>query len=218
MPQVPSPPDREGFAGGADLAGAGVADDAVSLRVVGVEHDTIVAFLSSGCLTCQRFWDAFRKPKKLGLPAGTRLVIVTKGPHEESVSSIARVAPPAVPLVMSSQAWTDYDVPGSPYFVLIHGPSGRVRGEGTGPDWEQVSSLLNQANGDTSLASRRVPKPNADAEREARVDRELLAAGVKPGDSSLYEPPVHDHDHDDEHDHEHEHDHDHDGHDHEAHR
>jgi hypothetical protein len=190
MPQVPSPPDREAFGGAADLVGSGVADDAVSVRVTGVEHDTIVAFLSSGCLTCQRFWDAFRKPKKLGLPRGVRLVVVTKGHGEESPSSIGRLAPSGIPLVMSSEAWADYDVPGSPYFVLVHGPSGRVRGEGTGPDWEQVSSLLHQATGDADLDAHRVRKPASDAEREARVDRELLAAGVRPGDPSLYEPPV----------------------------
>ena len=191
MPQVPSPPAREGFGGAADLAGRGPGTgEAVTLRVTGVEHDTIVAFLSSGCITCQRFWDAFRKPRKLGLPAGTRLVVVTKGSDGESESSVASLAPPGVTTIMSSQAFVDYDVPGSPYFVQVHGPSGRVRGEGTGPDWDQVRSLLSQAGDDADLAGRlagsNVPKPDADAEREARIDRELFEAGVAPGDPSLY--------------------------------
>ncbi|MCU1499157.1 MAG: hypothetical protein JWM47_3110 [Acidimicrobiales bacterium] len=191
MPQVPAPPDREEFGGSADLVGAGAGrEDAVTVRVTGVEHDTIVAFLSSGCITCQRFWDAFRKPRKLGLPAGTRLVVVTKCADAESPSDVARLATPGVPTVMSTQAFTDYDVPGSPYFVQVHGPTGRVKGEGTGPDWEQVSSLLSQAAGDAALRSAlsgsRVPKPDADAEREARIDRELFDAGVPPGDPSLY--------------------------------
>lgn len=194
MPQIPSPPDREAFGGAADVSGVGAGGrDAVSVRITGVEHDTVVAFLSSGCLTCQRFWDAFRKPRKLGLPAGTRLVVVTKGPDDESVSAVASVAPGAVPTVMSSEAWVDYDVPGSPYFVYVHGPTGRVRGEGTGPDWDQVASLLSQATGDAdlsaTLAPNAVPKPNADADREARVDRELHDAGILPGDSSLYAGP-----------------------------
>lgn len=208
MPQVPSPPDRQGFTAAADLAGAGVSDEALSIRVTDVDHDTVLAFLSSGCLTCQRFWDAFRKPKKLGLRPDVRLVVVTKGPEEESPATIAKLAPPGIPLVMSSGAWTDYGVPGSPYFVFVNGPSGRVRGEGTGPDWDQVSSLLEQATGDVAhadqLAASRVRKPTSDADREARIDAELLAAGVPPGDSSLYTPPVpaeahgsdlHDHDH-----------------------
>ena len=33
MPQMPSPPSREGFTGGHDLAGAGLVDDAVTVRV-----------------------------------------------------------------------------------------------------------------------------------------------------------------------------------------
>lgn len=212
MPQVPSPPDREEFGGAADLVGVSPGgNEALSVRIQGVEHDTIVAFLSSGCITCQKFWDAFAKPRKLKLPSGTRLVVVTKGVDGESPSSVASLAPSAFPTVMSTEAFTDYDVPGSPYFVYVHGPSGRVRGEGTGPDWDQVSSLLSQATVDaglaTSLAGQQVAKPDADAAREARIDRELFQAGVAPGDPSLYSvdavPPApegeehadHDHDH-----------------------
>jgi hypothetical protein len=195
MPQMPSPPDREGFTRAADIVGIGAKGrDAVSVRITGVEHDTIVAFLSSGCITCQKFWDAFRKPRKLGLPAGTRLVVVTKGPDAESVGTVAELAPPNVPTVMSTDAFADYDIPGSPYFVHVSGPTGRVRGEGTGPDWDQVLSLLSQASGDAALeatlAPSNVPKPDADAERETRVDRELYEAGVLPGDPSLYAPPA----------------------------
>ena len=210
MPQVPSPPDREAFGGAADLVGVGPGgSDAISVRITGVEHDTIVAFLSSGCITCQKFWDAFRKPRKLKLPSGTRLVVVTKGPDAESASSVAELAPPGLPTVMTTAAFTDYDVPGSPYFVYVHGASGRVRGEGTGPDWDQVSSLLSQATGDADLAAtlapNAVPKPDADAEREARVDRELFDAGVLPGDPSLLTPPPPHLGHDDHHGHGHEH-------------
>jgi hypothetical protein len=218
MPQVPSPPDREAFGGAADLVGVSPGGaEALSIRVTGVEHDTIVAFLSSGCITCQKFWDAFAKPRKLKLPAGTRLVVVTKGIDGESPSSVAKLAPSAVPTVMTTDAFTDYDVPGSPYFVYVHGPSGRVRGEGTGPDWEQVSSLLSQATVDaglaTSLAGQQVAKPDADAAREERIDQELYEAGVAPGDPSLYGAvpgdAEHGQDHDPEGDHEHGHDHPH---------
>ena len=193
MPQVPSPPDRVGFGGSADLSGVGPGGgEVVAVRVAGVEHDTIVAFLSSGCLTCQKFWDAFRKSRKLALPSGTRLVVVTKGSDAESPTAVAELAPPGITTVMSSEAFVDYDVPGSPYFVHVHGPSGRVRGEGTGPDWDQVVSLLRQATGDGALAETlapsNVPKPEADADRESRIDRELSAAGIDPGDPSLYPP------------------------------
>ena len=39
---------------------------------------------------------------------------------------------PHVVTVMSSDAWDAYDVPMSPFFVLVDGPSGRVVGEGSG--------------------------------------------------------------------------------------
>lgn len=192
FPEVPAPADRDAVPAARDIAGAGLADDAVSVRVVGADHATLVAFLSSTCLTCQRFWEAFADPA-LDLPVGTRLVVVTKGVEEESPSQLVRLAPPGVPVVLSSGAWADYDVPGSPYFVLVDGPSGRVRGEGTGLDWPQVRNLLGQATDDAdhldALAANRVRKPGTDAERERRIDDELLAAGVPPGDPSLYRTP-----------------------------
>jgi hypothetical protein len=94
--------------------------------------------------------------------------------------------------VLSTQAWRDYGVPGSPYVVLVAGATGRVRGEGTGQSWQQVSALLSRADG--GAADRGAPagrshggKPRADRERESDVDRELLAAGILPGDPSLYQ-------------------------------
>ncbi len=193
FPEVQAPPEREGFTESRDLAGVGVDDDALTVRVTDVQHRTLVAFLSGSCLTCQRFWDAFQKPGKLGLPKDVRPVIVTKGPEAESPAAIARLAPKQVPVVMTSDAWQAYDVPGSPYFVLVDGRSGKVQGEGTGIDWPQVKGLLTQVTDDATYAaeleSRRVPKHGADDERERRVDAELLAAGITPGDPSLYGDP-----------------------------
>jgi hypothetical protein len=104
-----------------------------------------------------------------------RLVIVTKDGADESISTLRRLAPRGVPVVLSSAAWADYNVPGSPYFVLVDGQQGRVRGEGTGSTWEQVQNLFRQAADDAD-----------DASREARIDRELRAHGIEPGDPSLY--------------------------------
>jgi hypothetical protein len=163
----------------ADLAGAGVRDDVVSLRVRDVAHRTLLAFLSSNCLTCRAFWDAFASGDALGVPEDVRLVVVTKDADEESPSAIQKLAPARLPIVMSSDAWRDYEVPGSPYFVLADGTTSRVVGEGTGASWPQVLGLVLQSDGDASMS----PRDNA-----ARVDEELLAAGVVPGDPSLYRP------------------------------
>jgi hypothetical protein len=190
FPEVPSPGEAGALPAGRDLSGVDLADGAVSVRVVGVAHTTLIAFLSGTCLTCERFWEAFGRPAELGLAPNVRLVVVTKSPTEESSARIAEVAPKGIPLVMSSEAWDAYSVPGSPYFVLVDGPSGRARGEGTGIDWPQVRGLLEQVADDevfaSRLESRRVAKPAADDTRERRVDAELMAAGIRPGDPSLH--------------------------------
>src|SRR5262249_40547661 len=154
--------DDGSFSAAADIEGAGLRDDAMHIAVVGARHRTMLAFLSSGCLTCQEFWSAFADPARLDLPADIRLVVVTQDGGDESISALRRLAPAAVPVVMSNSAWLDYNVPGSPYFVLVDGELGRVRGEGTGATWEQVKNLLRQAADDAD-----------DAGREARIDREL---------------------------------------------
>ncbi|MCU1345049.1 MAG: hypothetical protein JWL70_1315 [Acidimicrobiia bacterium] len=173
----------------ADVFGTTVDGGAAAIRIGHVPHQTVLVFLSSGCATCQAFWSALGDPSQVHLPLGTRLVVVTKDLAEESPAELMRLRPPALDVVASSRAWHDYSVPGSPFVVSVDGPSGQVTGEGTGMDWAQVSRLLAQATGDvTFLASndRRVAKPTGDAEREARVDRELMNAGILPGDPSLF--------------------------------
>jgi hypothetical protein len=178
---LPSPPAVVEGRQGADLQGVGPRGEALAVRVVGTEQDTVLAFLSSGCATCHVFWDDLREPR---MPAGTRLVVVTKGTDAESPVAIADVAPPNVTVVMTSEAWTQYQVPGSPYVIHVDGASGRVRGEGTGPNWDQVRRMLVLGAGD--LDAQRSSKAAADAEREREADEILLAAGVKPGDPTLY--------------------------------
>ena len=165
----------------ADIAGVTPRGETSAIRVVGTRHDTVVAFLSSGCATCAVFWEEFGS---IALPGDTRLVVVTKGADAESPVAIGDVAPGDVTVVMSSEAWTDYQVPGSPYVVHVDGPSGRVRGEGTGPSWEQVQRMLTL--GARDLDERRVSRAAADAEREREADEILLAAGISPGDPALY--------------------------------
>jgi hypothetical protein len=167
----------------------GVAGDSGESAAAGDGRSTLVAFLSTGCGTCAGFWDELKRPGGAQLPAATRLVIVTKGEDEESISALRRVAPREELVVMSSQAWTDYEVPGSPYFLHIE--DGHVTGEGSGTTWQQVRGLLGQASDDNDVRRARVGTPNAigDAagrDRADRIDRELAAAGILPGHPSLY--------------------------------
>ncbi len=187
--EVPRRSSREG----ADVAGVTPGQDAVSVAVTGVSQLTLLAFLSSGCGPCLNFWDVFRDGGPLEIPGDARLVCVSKGPEEESVASIQRLAAPDVITVMSSDAWSHYDVPVAPYFVLVDGPSGDVVGEGAANEWSHVSSLLQSALDDAGLLDRKGRRKEgarmrADAGvlREQRADRDLLSAGIQPGDPSLY--------------------------------
>lgn len=181
---LPQPPAVAEGRAAADVVGTGPRGEARGVRVAGMRHDTVLAFLSSGCTTCQVFWEELRGAEP---PRDMRLVVVTKGDEAESPVAIADVAPPGLTVVMSTKAWADYAIPGSPYVVHVDGPSGRIRGEGTGPSWHQVVRMLLQGAGD--LDARRIAagtRADADARREDEVDGVLLAAGIEPGDPSLY--------------------------------
>lgn len=165
----PVRPARDGNAH--DIRGEDPSGASQHIAVADVGHATLLAFLSSTCLTCREFWDAFREPT-LRTPAGARVVAVTRGVEAESPSALQRLASPYVHTVMSTEAWQAYAVPGAPYFVLVDGPTGAVIGEGTASTWERVDALLQQAQ--------------ADARDRSTVDEELRRAGIEPGDPSLY--------------------------------
>ena len=198
-PDTATSPRRRATAGTAgltggpahDIAGVDPRGDAVAVAVTGAEHDTLLAFLSTGCDTCRPFWSAMHGD--LGLADVRAFVIVA---DEESESELARLAGPQVEVIASTAAWEAYEVPGSPHFVYVDGPTGRVVGEGTGPDWPAVRALLTQANADRVARSgpgRSGPGP-VDAEwrdNPTRIDSELLAAGIGPGHPSLAAAPDH---------------------------
>ncbi|HEU0193343.1 MAG TPA: hypothetical protein VFQ71_04035 [Gaiellales bacterium] len=156
-----------------DVAGQTPSGDAVQVAVTRPGSPTLLAFLTSGCGVCQGFWETIGADRRE--LSGVDLVVVTKGGHEESPSRIADLARPGTRVVMSSDAWSDYAVPGAPYFVHVDG-AGRVAGEGAAREWRQVVSLFRDARGDAALA----------VHRSARVDDELAAAGITTDHPSLY--------------------------------
>jgi hypothetical protein len=175
-----------------DVSGLTPRGEAAAIGVSGTGHDTLLAFLSSGCLTCAGFWQALGRTDNLGLPTRTRVIAVTKSPGDESQAAVRDLAPAGRTVVMSTQAWQDYEVPGSPYFVHVSGPNRRVVGEGTASTWEQVVSLVARANEDRMARTAR--HQDDEPAGAARIDAELMAAGVLPGDPTLYPtaPPVSD--------------------------
>ncbi len=202
--QIVSPPGREldDFPA-TDVAGATLAGDSVKVSLTAGAPHTLLAFLSSGCLTCANFWDALRPEVREPLPGNARPLIVTKDRAFESPSKLRELAPDDIPVVMSSTAWEDYAVPVAPYFVYV-GEKGQVLGEGAAESWDQITSLFRDAlldleesehgrgggaenrAGPTSAGSghgRRRPRAG---ERLDAEDEALAAAGVRPGHPSLY--------------------------------
>jgi hypothetical protein len=198
LPDSLTPADAGSAEAAADISGATPAGDPIVVGVVGAPQPTLLAFLSSGCISCHGFWDTFARPD-LAVPGGARIVVVTMGEEAESVTAVENLSRGPVPVVMSSEAWERYDVPGSPYFVYVDGRTGTIVGQGTAPEWDQVVTLMTQASDDGALAAtradqasrrRRADRRRLDqSQREARADEALAAAGIGPGHPSLYAPP-----------------------------
>ena len=162
-----------------DVAGATPAGGASAIRVKGMAQPTLLAFMSATCSTCHNFWERFELEEVLQTMGSTRLVIITKGSEEESPAHIDHLAPKGIPLVMSTQAFLDYGVPGTPYFVMVDGAAETVTGEGSASDWDKLLDLMGFAGDDVS--------PGADdRDRAERIDEELADAGILPGDPQLY--------------------------------
>jgi hypothetical protein len=173
---VAAPPAGPRDERAAPISGITPDGDAVGLDFDGpATAPTLLAFLTSGCSTCAGFWETLGERR---LPA-VRTVIVTHGADRERPSRLRSLAPPEIPVVMSSPAFEDYAVPGSPYFVLI---DGSVRGEGVATTWPALSSLVADAIAD----EREHEGTSAGTRRVRQVDATLAAAGIGPGHPSLY--------------------------------
>jgi hypothetical protein len=185
---LPTPQLRDPGTAASDIAGRDLRGTAAAVAVTGTSHDTLLAFLSTGCSTCQPFWSALSAGA--GLADGTRVLVVVQ--EEESESRLRELAGSTLDVIASNSAWHDYDVPGSPHFVYVEGRTGRVVGEGTGPDWPAVRQLIGQASADRAArATGPVGDPTDPSWRDnpGRIDGELLAAGIGPGHPSLIGPP-----------------------------
>ncbi len=173
---IPDPPARARRASELHpepLVGTTPDGDPVTLSFDGAASPpTLLAFLTSGCSTCAGFWDTLGEPR---LPAGVQTVIVAHGTDRERPSKLRSLSPEGIPVVMSSQAWTDYRVPGSPYFVLV---DGGILGEGVATTWQALSSLVSDAIEDE--------RADAGTRRARDAEATLAASGIGPGHPSLY--------------------------------
>src|SRR5687767_9428056 len=79
---------RERGTSAPDISGTTPQGGAVVLRTRATDL-TFLAFLSSGCSTCAGFWEGLASPSSFGLPAGTRVVVITQGPELELPAAVA---------------------------------------------------------------------------------------------------------------------------------
>jgi hypothetical protein len=166
---------------GHDVHGDTLDGESVAIGVSGATHHALLAFLSAGCYTCQPFWSALSGGAQAS--AGTRVIVVVQA--GDNLARLRSLAGPDLLVVVSDAAWSDYEVPGSPHFVLIDGPSGTVTGEGTASTWPQVLDLLEHAHGSApSTGQQRIELSGRD--NVHRIDLELANAGIGPGHPSLY--------------------------------
>jgi hypothetical protein len=176
VPTLPPKRPESRAAAAPSISGAMPGGDAIALDIA-TQGPTLLAFLTTGCTTCAGFWETLGERR---LPPEVGIVIVTHDRGRESPSRIRKLAPPRVPVVMSSAAWTDYEVPGSPYFVLVNGV---VLGEGVATTFTALASLVTDAIEDQ--------RASGAAARGQHVDDVLAAAGIGPDHPSLYPGPPH---------------------------
>jgi hypothetical protein len=158
-----------------ELRGHTIDGESIAVAFGDADESAVLAFLSANCHSCEPFWKEFAQPRSQ--PDDLRLIVVVQG--ADNLSLIRRLAGDDLLVVVSDDAWFEYEVPGSPHFVLIDG--GAVAGEGTGADWQQVTDLLRHAGGVVDGRALWASRDNA-----ARIDRELADAGILPGHPSLY--------------------------------
>jgi hypothetical protein len=171
-----------------DIAGMSPDGDPVVVSTTAAPL-TLLAFLSSGCSSCASIWAALGDARQRQLlPPEARVVAVTKGAEYESPKAVSALAHRGLVVVMSTQAWGDYEVPGSPFFALVDGQVGRRIGEGVANSFAQIADLVSRAHTDAgrALTSHGATAGLNGVAREEANDEALLGAGIQPGDRSLY--------------------------------
>ena len=131
------------------VTGQSASGEEVSVPITDPARPTLVAFLTTGCITCGSFWEAIADGRAI---EGLRTVVVTRSADAESPGAVRALATDGVPTVMSSLAWDAFEVPGAPYFVQLEGE--RVVGEGVASTWEQLLTMTGRAEADLDRQGR----------------------------------------------------------------
>lgn len=171
---------------GSQISGVTPAGEPLVISPTTGHDPVLLAFLSTTCSSCTVFWEGLDRPQMEIAGSRYRVLLVTLGAEEESPTRAGSLAKGDVEVVMSSQAWTDYQVPGAPYFVLIDPDDGAVVGEGSASTFEALTTFLSDAAGDRHWDAERSFADGTDSDRERMIDEELRRAGIHPGHPSLH--------------------------------
>jgi hypothetical protein len=163
------------------ISGTTLHGDSVTLSFGPGSPMSLIAFLTSGCTSCAPLWAGLHEARDLASLA-PRIAVVTHDPTRESPTRLERLAPAGTEVIMSSTAWADYAVPGSPHFVLTDGAGG-ILGRGSALSWAQLQTMVADAQADARRAAGSV---RTTAERAERSEQALASAGIAPGHPSLY--------------------------------
>jgi hypothetical protein len=75
-----------------------------------------------------------------------QVVVVTRGPEHEEPRAVP-AATDGVVLIMSTRAWSDYQVFGPPFFALVDGRTARVATEGVAWGLEPTAETVRRVLG-----------------------------------------------------------------------
>jgi hypothetical protein len=144
---------------------------------------TLLAFLSTTCSTCTPFWEGLQSSSMYFGGHRHRVIAVTLGESEESPTRALSMASPGLDVIMSSTAWSEFEVPGAPYFVVVAPGTGVVTGEGSAMTFDSLEEFLSDATNDEKwdLQARQ-----GLYDEESRIDADLRRAGIVPNDPRLY--------------------------------
>jgi hypothetical protein len=186
-PDAPGPSNGVPAVGGGEvttatpISGTTLPGDSVTLSFGPGSPVTLLAFLTSGCASCAPLWAGLHEARDVGTLA-QRVAVVTHDAMRESPTRLERLAPAGTEVIMSSAAWADYAVPGSPHFVLTDGAGG-ILGRGSALSWSQLETMVADARADAQHAG---DPARTTAQRAERSEGALASAGIGPGHPSLY--------------------------------
>lgn len=178
----PAPPTRLAAVPAGDIAGMSPLGDAIVVSLTAAREDTLLAFLSSGCVTCEGVWAALQDGSEV--PGGARIVVVTHSPRSREPLAGARTGVRArTPGCDVERGIRRVSGPGGAVLRsrrARRNAPGRRHRRPLGPGW-----CPRRTGGPRRGIHARRPRPVHRRRPRAPNDGELLAAGIGPGDPRL---------------------------------